>query len=253
MRVVFLGTGTSQGVPMIGCECEVCCSDDRRDKRLRSSVYVETSTVNIVIDTSPDFRYQMLRAGVKKIDGVLYTHDHKDHTGGMDDLRAYNYFMRKPIDVYCTAHVGAILRKDFDYAFADFRYPGVPEIDMHIIDEQPFMVGTQRVIPIRGKHFKQTVFGYRISDFCYLTDMNSIEDSEIEKFRGVDVLVINALRHKEHMSHFTLEQALEVIAKAAPRRAFLTHISHQLGKYTDISPTLPSNVELAYDGLELNF
>lgn len=252
-KLIFLGTGTSQGVPMIGCRCEVCSSDDRRDQRLRSSVLISCQGVDILIDTTPDFRYQMLREGIDRIDGVLYTHDHKDHTGGMDDLRAFNYTMQQPIDIYSEERVERILRKDFDYAFAEIRYPGVPHINLHRITTEPFTVKGLEIIPIRGMHYRLPVLGFRISQVCYLTDLNSIEDSEIEKFRGVDVLVINALRHQEHISHFSLNQALDVIAKAQPKRAFLTHISHQLGLYTTTNPTLPDGVEMAYDRLIVEF
>lgn len=252
-KLIFLGTGTSQGVPMIGCRCEVCSSDDRRDQRLRSSVLISCQGVDLLIDTTPDFRYQMLREGVNRIDGVLYTHDHKDHTGGMDDLRAFNYTMQQPIDIYCEERVERILRKDFDYAFAEIRYPGVPHINLHRITTEPFKVKGLEIIPIRGMHYRLPVLGFRISQVCYLTDLNSIEDSEIEKFRGVDVLVINALRHQEHISHFSLNQALDVIAKAQSKRAFLTHISHQLGLYTTTNPILPDGVEMAYDRLIVEF
>lgn len=251
MKITFLGTGTSQGVPMIGCECEVCSSHDRRDHRLRSSVFVQIDNTNITIDTTPDFRYQMLREHIKQIDAILYTHEHKDHTGGMDDLRAFNYWMNRPMDVYCERRVEKILRKDFDYAFAEYRYPGVPQINLHQIDQHPFMVNGVEIVPIRGMHFKLPVLGFRIANFCYLTDMNAIEESEIEKFKNIDVLVINALRHQEHISHFSLEQALQVVAKATPTRAYITHISHQLGLYEQINRTLPAGVELAYDGLKL--
>lgn len=236
---------------MIGCECEVCSSHNRRDHRLRSSVLVQVDGTDIVIDTTPDFRYQMLRENIKRIDAILYTHEHKDHTGGMDDLRAFNYLMQKPMDIYCEQRVEQILRKDFDYAFAEHRYPGVPEINLHRIDENPFMVNGVEIVPIRGMHFKLPVLGFRIGDFCYLTDLNAIEQREIDKFKNVDVLVINALRHKEHISHFTLNQALEVVQKAAPKRAYITHISHQLGLYEQMNSVLPDGVELAYDGLKL--
>lgn len=236
---------------MIGCECEVCQSADSRDRRLRSSVLVHVDGVDIVIDTTPDFRYQMLRAGVKQLDAVLYTHEHKDHTGGMDDLRAFNYLMKCPVDVYCDSRVEQVLRKDFDYAFAEHRYPGVPEICVHRIGAESFWVKGVEIIPIRGMHFKLPILGFRIGGFCYLTDMNYIAQEEIEKFSGVDVLVINALRHTKHISHFTLGEALEVIAKARPDRAYLTHVSHQLGPYEEVAAQLPPNVELAVDEMTI--
>lgn len=249
--VTFLGTGTSQGVPMVGCECHVCRSVDKRDHRLRSSVLIQTDQATIVIDTTPDFRYQMLRAGVKRLDAVLYTHEHKDHTGGMDDLRAFNYLMNKPMDVYCEPRVETVLRKDYDYAFAEFRYPGVPEINIHRIGVEPFTINNLRIIPIRGVHYKLPVLGFRIGELCYLTDMNAIADSEIEKFKGIDILIINALRHKEHISHFNLAQALTIIKKAQPRMSYLTHISHQMGLYNDITAQLPDNVQPAIDGMTI--
>lgn len=247
--VTFLGTGTSQGVPMIGCDCDVCLSADERDRRLRSSVLVQVDGVDILIDTTPDFRYQMLRAGVRRLDAVLYTHEHKDHTGGMDDLRAFNYIMKQPIGIYCEARVAEVLRKDFDYAFAEHRYPGVPEVNLHEITEEPFYVKGVKIVPIRGQHFKLPVLGFRIGGFCYLTDMKFIEDEELDKISGVNTLVVNALRFDKHISHFTLDEALEVIKKVNPKKAYLTHISHQLGLYRDIIGKLPENVEPAVDGM----
>lgn len=205
----------------------------------------------MAIDTTPDFRYQMLRAGVKRLDAVLYTHEHKDHTGGMDDLRAFNYIMRQPMDIYCEERVEQILRKDFDYAFAECPYPGVPQVVIHRIDNRPFTINGIEIIPVRGQHLHLPVLGFRIGEFCYLTDMNSIEECEIEKFKGVDTLVINALRPQEHISHFSLEEALEIIRKANPSKAYLTHISHQMGLYTQIVKILPQNVEPAIDGMTI--
>lgn len=251
IEVTFLGTGTSQGVPMIGCQCEVCTSKDPKDRRLRSSVLVSVDGINIMIDTTPDFRYQMLRAGITQLDAVLYTHEHKDHTGGMDDIRAFNYLTKRPVEIYCEPRVEKILRKDYDYAFASDRYPGVPEIKINTIREEPFEIRGVKIIPIRGHHHNLPVLGFRIGTFCYLTDMNSIDESQIDKLVGLDVLVINALRRKSHISHFTLEQALDLIQIIQPRRAYLTHISHQLGLYEEVSATLPDNVELAYDKLQI--
>lgn len=251
MELIFLGTGTSQGVPMIGCECEVCRSPNERDHRLRSSVMVTCCDTTVVVDTGMDFRQQMLRHTPSHLDGVLLTHGHKDHVGGMDDLRAFNYVMDSSIDVYCEPLVQQVLHKDFDYAFAKDRYPGVPEINLHTIDTTQFTIKDIEITPIRGRHHRLPVLGFMFNHrICYLTDMNAIEQSEIEKIKGVEVLVINALRHKEHISHFTLEQAMEVIRKIAPGRAYLTHISHQLGLYHTLNPTLmEQNVEMAYDNL----
>lgn len=252
-ELTFLGTGTSQGVPIIGCDCEVCTSADPHDKRLRSSVLIEQSGVRIVIDTGPDFRCQMLREHITGIDAILYTHEHMDHVGGMDDVRAFNYVMQRPVDIYCEPRVERTLRRIFDYAFAERKYPGVPEVVLHPIlsDQEVFDVHGIRVIPVRGMHYKLPVLGYRIGNICYLTDMNAIEEGEIEKFKGVDVLVINALRREHHISHFTLDEALEVIGKARPKRAYLTHISHQLGLYEDLLGILPEGVYPAYDGLKI--
>lgn len=251
VELTFLGTGTSQGVPMIGCRCEVCTSSDARDHRLRSSVLIRTKGKTIVIDSSMDFRYQMLRERVDSLDAVLYTHEHKDHTGGMDDVRGFNYIMGRPMNLYCEERVQAILKKDFNYAFAEHPYPGVPEVILHTITERPFMVQDIEIEPIRGIHYRLPVLGFRIGGICYITDINQLEEREIEKIKGVDVLVINALRREPHISHLSLSQALGLISRIKPTRAYLTHISHQLGLYKDVSKELPSGVFLAYDGLKL--
>ncbi|HIW10439.1 MAG TPA: MBL fold metallo-hydrolase [Candidatus Rikenella faecigallinarum] len=252
-ELTFLGTGTSQGVPIIGCHCPVCDSTDPHDKRLRSSVLIEQNGVRLVIDSGPDFRYQMLREGIDRIDAILYTHGHMDHVGGMDDVRAFNYVMGRAIDLYCEPRVERTLRRIFDYAFAEQRYPGVPEVVLHPIasDELPFTVHGVEVMPIRGMHYKLPVLGYRVGNIAYLTDMNAIEERELEKIRGVEVLVINALRRDPHLSHFTLDQALDIIAKTRPKRAYLTHISHQMGLYEDLCRVLPEGVFPAYDGLKI--
>ncbi len=252
-ELTFLGTGTSQGVPIIGCHCPVCDSTDPHDKRLRSSVLIEQNGVRLVIDSGPDFRYQMLREGIDRIDAILYTHGHMDHVGGMDDVRAFNYVMGRAIDLYCEPRVERTLRRIFDYAFAEQRYPGVPEVVLHPIasDELPFTVHGVEVMPIRGMHYKLPVLGYRVGNIAYLTDMNAIEERELEKIRGVEVLVINALRRDPHLSHFTLDQALDIIAKTRPKRAYLTHISHQMGLYEDLCRVLPEGIFPAYDGLKI--
>ncbi|MCH5305155.1 MAG: MBL fold metallo-hydrolase [Rikenella sp.] len=253
-ELTFLGTGTSQGVPMIGCGCEVCTSSDRRDRRLRSSVLVATdSGVRIVIDTGPDFRYQMLREHIVRIDGILYTHEHMDHVGGMDDVRGFNYVMRRAVEVWCEPRVERSLRRMFDYAFAEPKYPGVPEVVIHPIlsTGEAFEVHGVEVVPVRGMHYRLPVLGFRIGKVAYLTDMNAVEPVEIEKLRGVEVLVINALRREKHLSHFTLGEALEVIGAVQPERAYLTHVSHQMGRYEAVSRMLPEGVFLAYDGLKI--
>ncbi len=250
-KLTFLGTGTSQGVPMIGCHCEVCSSENVKDKRLRSSVLVEHNGKIIVIDVGPDFRQQMLREKVENIDHVLITHEHKDHLCGLDDLRSYNFLLKRDMDIYALERVNKVILKDFDYAFSEHPYPGVPSFKLHNIDSEPFMLGDVQIIPIRGKHHKLDVLGFRLGSLAYITDFNHIEDSEIEKLKGIDTLVINALRREEHLSHFTLDQALEVSAKIAPQQTYLTHISHTMGLHEQVNPTLPNNVFLAYDGLKI--
>lgn len=256
MRLTFLGTGTSQGVPTIGCRCEVCRSSDPRDSRLRTSAMVEVGERRIVIDAGPDFRYQMLRTGVRHIDAILLTHEHKDHTGGIDDVRAFNFVdfpVIHRVDIYATARTAACVRKDFDYAFAENKYRGVPEIALHEFDpNELFEVKGLQVVPIRGQHSDRfEVTGYRIGRLAYLTDFKQIEASEIEKLQGVDVLVVNALRWRDHISHFTVEEALALINSVKPRRAFLTHMSHDIGLHALASERLPKGVELAYDTLTI--
>ncbi len=256
MKLTFLGTGTSQGVPVIGCQCAVCHSVDPRDRRLRTSAAIGVGDTQIIIDAGPDFRYQMLRAGVRHIDAILLTHEHKDHIGGLDDVRAFNfvdYPTIHPIDIYATPHTLACVRKDFDYAFARDKYRGVPEIELHAIDvKHPFTVKGVEIIPICGHHSDRfAVTGYRIGKLAYLTDFKSIEDSEIEKLKGVDTLVVNALRFERHDSHFNVAEALTLIAQVAPREAYLTHMSHHIGVHAQTDPSLPPHVHLAYDRLEV--
>lgn len=249
-KLTFLGTGTSQGVPVVSCGCWVCTSPDRHDKRLRSSAMVEHNGVRIIIDAGPDFRQQMLREGVKHIDGILLTHEHKDHIGGIDDVRAFNYTSRGPADIYATPRVQEIVKKDFDYAFSEDRYPGAPLINLTTIDgATPFRVKGVEVTPIQGMHYRMPVLGFRIGGIAYLTDFNHIADSEIEKIRGVEILVINALRREEHISHFTLDEALRIRELAAPRYTYFTHLSHEMGRYAQIAHELPENCYFAYDGL----
>ena len=244
---------------MIGCDCKVCRSSDPRDKRLRTSAMVEDGTTRIIIDCGPDFRYQMLREGVKDIDAILLTHQHTDHIIGLDDVRAFNYFCAKDIPVYATEQVQKVVRKDFDYAFAEHRYPSVPEMSLHTIGTEPFEVGTLRITPIYGLHYKLPVVGFRIAtkldsasgQMVYLTDFNHIDESEIEKIKGVEALVINALRHEKHISHFSLPEALEVAAKVGAQQTWLTHMSHQIGLHAEEEAKLPEGVHFAYDGLKL--
>lgn len=251
MKVNFLGTGTSQGVPVILCNCEVCKSTDTRDKRLRSSILIEVDGLSLVIDTGPDFRQQILRSNVQKLDGVLFTHEHKDHVAGLDDIRAFNYIQKRPMDVYAEKRVQEALKREYAYVFAEFKYPGIPEMNMHLINEEPFEIGNTQINPIRVLHYRLPILGYRIKDFAYITDANFIEEKELAKLKGLKVLVINALRKSDHISHYTLSGALEVIEKVKPEKAFLTHISHLMGKHEGVEKELPENVRFSYDGLVL--
>lgn len=249
MKVTFLGTGTSQGVPVIACPCIVCASKDPRDNRLRSSILIESEAGNIVIDTTPDFRYQMLRAKVKHLEAVLITHSHKDHIAGMDDIRAFNYFQQRSIDIYATQFSQEVIIREFAYAFADFKYPGIPEINLRTITDEPFSVNGLKFIPINVMHHKMPVMGFRFGDFTYITDANYIPEEDKEKIKGSKVLVLNALRREKHISHFTLDEAIELGKELGVPQVYLTHISHQLGLHQEVSETLPKGTALAYDGL----
>jgi len=252
LKVTFLGTGTSQGIPVVACPCKVCQSVDEHDKRLRASVMIETDKNVVVIDAGPDFRQQMLRAKQTNLSAVLLTHEHYDHIAGLDDIRAFNWVLQCPTDIYAEERVLQSVKRTFFYVFASEKYPGVPQMALHEITEKPFSIGKTKVIPIRGFHYKLPVLGYRIRNFAYLTDVKTINDSELKKLDGLDTLVVNALRKESHISHLTLSEALSLIGKISPRQAFLTHIGHQMGTYQDISPELPENVFLAYDGLVLD-
>jgi len=249
LKITFLGTGTSSGVPMIGCDCSVCTSTDKKDNRLRSSILVESPNTTLVVDTGPDFRYQMLRENVRKLDAVLFTHPHKDHMAGLDDVKAYNYFQKKPIDLFADSLTEEALRRDFYYAFADTKYPGIPELNLHTITLEPFNVGDIPVTPILVWHLKMPVMGFRFGKFTYITDANKIEEIEKNKIKGSDILVLNALRKKKHISHFTLDEAIEMVQELNVPTAYFTHISHQLGTHEEITNELPSGTHLAYDGL----
>ncbi len=251
MKITFLGTGTSQGVPIIACDCEVCRSGDLRDKRLRSSVLIEAGGLNLVIDTSPDFRQQMLRENVKRLEAVLYTHAHRDHIAGLDDIRAFNFIMKKSMDIYAEERVIRALKTQFPYIFAEKKYPGVPSVDVHIIDNLPFHVNGNRIMPVRAMHYRLPVLGFRIGDFTYLTDVKYISTEEKKKILGTRVLVLTALRRKEHISHLTLREALGLIEEVKPGKAYLTHISHQLGTHKSLMKELPPGIQPAFDGLML--
>ncbi len=256
MKVTFLGTGTSQGVPVIACECEVCKSLDYRDSRLRVSIHIEMENKekeqkSIIIDTGADFRQQCLRERIKKLDAVLYTHQHKDHTAGMDEVRSFNFLQKKDMPIYARKAVLEQLKQEFAYIFAEDKYPGIPRIETHVIENKPFEVQGIDIIPIEVLHYKLPVFGFRIKDFTYITDVNFISEQELEKIKGTKIVVLGALQKEKHISHFTLDEAVEVIKKLNPEKAYLTHISHRMGLHKQVSEELPQNIELAYDGLEI--
>lgn len=252
MTITFLGTGTSQGVPVIACGCEVCTSTDTRDKRLRSSILIEGGGKVVVVDSGPDFRQQMLRARVQHLDALVFTHEHKDHVAGMDDIRAFNYKQNSAIDVYADMRVQHALKREFPYIFAEFKYPGIPQINLIEIDHKPFEIGGLRLMPIEVMHYKLPIKSFRIGDFTYITDAKTINDTEIDKIRGTKTLVLNALQKETHVSHFTLDEAITFAQQIGADKTYLTHVSHRLGKHEDISKDLPLNIELAYDGMVLD-
>lgn len=253
LNITILGSGTSSGVPMIGCGCEVCKSSDKKDQRLRSSILVQSKKTALVVDTTPDFRYQMLRADVRQLDAVIFTHPHKDHIAGLDDIRAYNYFSKKPMEIFANVLTEEALRREFVYVFSDNSYPGIPKININTIISEPFIVGDIPVVPIVVYHLKMPVLGFRFGKFTYITDANRIDENEKEKIRGSEVIVLNALRKDKHISHFTLDEAVALTGELKVPRAFFTHISHQLGKHADINQELPAGLELAWDGMTLHF
>ncbi len=252
MRIRFLGTGTSQGVPVIACSCEVCQSKDKHDTRLRTSIMIELEKKNIVIDTGPDFRYQMLRENVDHIDAILMTHSHKDHIAGLDDVRAFNYAQQQPISIYANADTLEALEREFYYAFSSVKYPGVPQLDLIEIQPlNPFSLFGEEIIPFDVLHFKMPVLGFRIGKFAYITDAKTVPQNSLEALEGVEVLVVNALQEAPHISHFTLAEALQFIDRVNPKVAYLTHISHRFGTHDYIQHKLPPHVFVAYDQLQL--
>ncbi|MBR5864054.1 MAG: MBL fold metallo-hydrolase [Alistipes sp.] len=256
MKITLLGTGTSQGVPVIGCRCEVCQSADWHDKRLRTSAMVECDDIRIVIDAGPDFRQQMLRTGVRHIDAILLTHQHKDHTGGLDDVRAFNFVdfpVIHPIDIYANEATAASIKKDYDYAFAENKYQGAPELRLHTIDTaQSFYIKGLEIVPINGTHSDRfSVTGYRFGKVAYMTDFKTISAEEERKLEGIDTLIVNALRFKPHHSHFSVEEALALTERVKPRQTFLTHLSHDIGLHSESAEKLPEGVRLGYDTLTI--
>ena len=251
LRITFLGTGTSGGVPMIACDCAICTSKNEKDKRLRSSILVQSETTTLIVDTTPDFRLQMLRENVKKLNAVIFTHPHKDHIAGLDDIRAFNFFQKKPVEVYANKLTEEALRREFYYIFSEKKYPGIPDIILHTIPDETFKVGDIPVIPILVHHLKMPVLGFRFGKFTYITDANRIEDEEKEKIKGSEILVVNALRQKEHISHFNLQQAIDLVTELKIPTAYLTHISHQMGLHEEVNNQLPPNIQLAFDGLQI--
>ena len=251
LKITFLGTGTSQGIPVITCNCEVCQSDDQRNNRLRVSILIETADKIIVIDSGPDFRYQMLRAKVKDLDAILYTHEHKDHVAGLDDIRPFNYLLHKNIDIYATNRVQDALKREFSYIFSDITYPGLPQIELHSIDHDPFYIGETKIIPLAIMHYKLPILGFRIGDFTYITDAKIISEETINKVKGTKILIVNALQRQAHISHFTLNEAVEFAEKIGAEQTYFTHISHNLGLHEEVEKELPKGIKLAYDGLTL--
>ena len=253
-KLIFLGTGTSQGVPVIGCNCLICNSINKKDKRLRSSVILQLGKTNILIDSGPDFRYQILKNKIKNIDAVLYTHEHRDHVAGIDDLRSFYYLNKEPINMYMSSKVLNALKKDYSYLFSSKEYFGKPKLEIEIIDKsKPFYVFNHGVMPIEVYHYKLPVLGYRFYNLAYITDANFISENELNKLKNLDVLIINCLQKKTHISHFNLEKVLEIIKILDPKKTYLTHIGHGLGLHEDVQNELPKNIFLAYDDLKIDF
>lgn len=247
-----MGTGTSSGVPMIACDCPVCQSPDKKDKRLRASILVQSATTTLAVDAGPDFRYQMLRANVKHLDAIVFTHPHKDHVAGLDDVRAFNFFSQQPMKVFANEMTQEVIIREFPYAFYETRYPGVPEIQLNTIDQTPFTVGDILVTPVQVWHLKMPVLGFRFGKFTYITDANNIEAAEKDKIRGSEVLVLNTLRKEKHISHYSLSEGIDVAHELAIPQTYFTHLSHQMGKHADIENELPEGINLGWDGLVLN-
>ncbi len=249
MKITFLGTGTSQGVPPIGCRSDVCLSENPRDKRLRASIHIEWNGLSLVVDCGPDFRYQMIRAGISRVDALLFTHEHRDHTAGLDDIRPFNYLQEGALPVYLHPRVYQAFQGQFDYIFQPVPYPGIPQIDWHLIDNEPFEIGGHVIRPVEVLHYKLPVLGFVFDRFAYVTDANFISDQEKEKLKGMDVLVLNALRREAHISHFTMAEAVALAKELGAKQTYFTHMSHQIGLHDDVCSELPDGIDLAHDGL----
>jgi phosphoribosyl 1,2-cyclic phosphate phosphodiesterase len=249
VKITFLGTGTSQGVPVIACDCNTCISSDLHDKRLRTSVLLETDDTTVVIDAGPDFRQQMLSEHVSRLDAILLTHEHKDHIAGLDDVRAFNYKSQDAIDIYCEERVQKVVKKEYSYVFSEYQYPGIPKMRLNPLPEQGFNVKKIQILPVRVFHYRLPVYAFRIGNFAYITDANYVPEESKEKLFGVKYMVINALRKEKHISHFSLREAIDLIREISPKKAFITHISHQMGLHNEVSKELPPEIMLAYDGL----
>lgn len=252
MKVTFLGTGTSQGIPVIACHCEVCTSLDFRNKRLRTSIHIEVGNKSFVIDTGPDFRQQMLREKIKQLDAVIFTHEHKDHTAGMDDVRAFNFLQEREMPIYATNRVIDQLKMEYSYVFHSVKYPGVPQIDpIEITKDKPFVIEGVEFTPIEVMHYKLPVLGFRVGDFTYITDANYIDEEEKNKIKGSRIVVINALQKEKHISHFNLREAIEMAQELGADITYFTHISHKMGLHSDVEKELPENIIIAHDGLSI--
>lgn len=253
MKITFLGTGTSQGVPVIACNCVVCKSLDYRDKRLRVSIHIQIGATSIIIDAGPDFRQQILRENIQTLDAILITHEHKDHTAGLDDIRAFNFKQEMAMPIYAAKPVQAQLKREFEYVFREHKYPGIPQMNLiEIVENEAFKIGQTMIEPILVMHHKLKVFGFRIGDFTYITDANFISEPEIDKIKGSKVLVLNALQKTPHISHFTLAEAIEMAEKIGAEKTYFTHISHKLGLHAQVEKELPPKMYLAWDGLKIS-
>ena len=252
VKVTFLGTGTSLGVPIIGCDCPVCTSTDPRDNRLRTSALIQYGHLTLLIDAGPDFRQQMIRNHIKNIDAILLTHEHKDHVSGLDDIRALNFLHHKAIDIYAEKRVHDSIRQDFAYVFSIIQYPGIPQMKLHLIDPDPFEIDGLPIVPIRVLHYKLPILGFRFGDFTYITDANYIDHEQMEKIKGSKILVINALRWEPHLSHYSFPEVFKIIQEIGPEKAYLTHLSHQAGMHQDLLKKMPDGIEVAYDGLQID-